>query len=90
MVARDWLFRSQSDRLASGQGHQTDRTPAVFTGFGAGGLLPVSQGQERAGRPDPDPEYLQKGVGGGHQEYHGGGLRRGVPAMVSAPRKVRF
>jgi hypothetical protein len=29
-------------------------------------------------------------VGGGRQESHGGGLRRSVPAMVSAPRKVRF
>ncbi len=68
--------RCQSDRLAGGQGHQTDRTPAIFAGFGAGRLLPLPQGQEGAGRPHPDPGHLQEGVGGCRQEYYGGGLRQ--------------
>jgi histone-lysine N-methyltransferase SETMAR len=33
---------------------------------------------------------LQEVVGGGRQESYSGGLRRSVPAMVSATRKVCF
>ncbi len=78
----------QGDRLDGGHGHQAHWIPTVFTRSCPGSLLLVSKGQESAGQPHPHPGYVQEGEGGGCAKYHGGGLRRDVPAMVSVPGEL--
>jgi hypothetical protein len=78
MAAGDWFLNW--DNVA--------RATALFAGSCPRRLLPIPQGKEGAGRPHTDQGDLQEEVGGGCKDSHGGGLRRGFPAVVSPLQKV--